>query len=283
MKLNKKRTSGFTLIELLVVIAIIAILAALLLPALAKAKSQAHQSICLNNFKQLGIMMVLYADDNEDRVVHNGNGQLRLTWVGGVFSSRPEDAGKPEMLIDKNLSLFGQYIKTTGIYRCPSDKTTITVRDPITRRMTPKPRLRSYSLNSFVGWNTNTRGAGEPAYRNQPDQRYQSYLKMSDSAKGPSEVFTFIEVHPVSLCRPFFGHHMNQSFYHVPAGYHNGAAALGYIDGGARVHKWMDTQTKRLLTRTGEAHWGNHTHGNSRNKDVIWLQERATVIKGRRR
>ncbi len=283
MKLNKKRTSGFTLIELLVVIAIIAILAALLLPALAKAKSQAHQSICLNNFKQLGIMMVLYADDNEDRVVHNGNGQLRLTWVGGVFSSRPEDAGKPEMLINKNLSLFGQYIKTTGIYRCPSDKTTITVRDPVTKRMTPKPRLRSYSLNSFVGWNTNTRGAGEPAYRNQPDQRYQSYLKMSDSAKGPSEVFTFIEVHPVSLCRPFFGHHMNQSFYHVPAGYHNGAAALGYIDGGARVHKWMDTQTKRLLTRTGEAHWGNHTHGNSRNKDVIWLQERATVIKGRRR
>jgi hypothetical protein len=76
---------------------------------------------------------------------------------------------------------------------------------------------------------------------------------------------------------------MNQSFYHVPAGYHNGAAALGYIDGGARVHKWMDTQTKKLLTRTDEAHWGNHTHGNSRNKDVIWLQERATVIKGRRR
>ena len=138
------------------------------------------------------------------------------------------------------------------------------------------------ALNSFVGWDTNTRGAGEPAYRNQPNTRYQSYLKMSDSAKGPSELFTFIEVHPVSLCRPFFGHHMNQSFYHVPAGYHNGRAALGYIDGGARVHKWMDPQTKQLLTRTDEAHWGGHSHGNSRNKDVIWLQERATVIKGRR-
>ena len=104
---------------------------------------------------------------------------------------------------------------------------------------------------------------------------------MSDSAKGPSELFTFIEVHPVSLCRPFFGHHMKQSFYHVPAGYHNGKAALGYIDGGARVRKWMDTQTKQLLTRTEEAHWGGHSHGNSRNKDVIWLQDRATVPKGR--
>ena len=281
MKTN--RTKGFTLIELLVVIAIIAILASLLLPALAKAKSQAHQSICLNNFKQLGIMMQLYADDNEDDVVHNGHGQQRLTWVGGVFSSRPQDAGKPEMLIDKRLSLFGQYIKTVGIYRCPSDKTTITVRDPISKRMTPKPRLRSYALNSFVGWNTNTRGAGEPAYRNQPNPSYQSYLKMSDSAKGPSELFTFIEVHPVSLCRPFFGHNMKQSFYHVPAGYHNGRAALGYIDGGARVHKWMDPQTKQLLGRTDEAHWGAITSTEIHaNKDVIWLQERATVIKGRR-
>ena len=283
MKITKKRTSGFTLIELLVVIAIIAILASLLLPALAKAKSQAHQSICLNNFKQLGIMMHLYADDNEDRVVHNGNGQMRLTWVGGVFSSRPEDAGKPEMLIDKRLSLFGQYIKTTGIYRCPSDKSTIIVRDPISKRMTPKPRLRSYSLNSFVGWDTNTRGAGEPAYRNQPDRRYQSYLKMSDSAKGPSELFTFIEVHAVSLCRPFFGHHMKTQFYHVPAGYHNGKAALGYIDGGSRVNEWNHQQTKALITMTTGDHWGNHSHGNSRNTDVIWLQERATVLLGGRR
>ena len=281
--MKTSRRSAFTLIELLVVIAIIAILASMLLPALAKAKSQAHQSICLNNFKQLGIMMHLYADDNEDRVVHNGNGQIRLTWVGGVFSSRPEDAGKPEMLIDKRLSLFGQYIKTVGIYRCPSDKTTITVRDPITRRMTPKPRLRSYALNSFVGWNTNTRGAGESAYRNQPNPSYQSYLKMSDSAKGPSELFTFIEVHPVSLCRPFFGHNMKQSFYHVPAGYHNGKAALGYIDGGSRVRAWNHKQTKDLQARTKEAHWGNHVHGNSRNTDVMWLQERATILKGRRR
>ena len=77
---------------------------------------------------------------------------------------------------------------------------------------------------------------------------------MSDSAKGPSELFTFIEVHPVSLCRPFFGHHMKQSFYHVPAGYHNGKAALGYIDGGARVRKWMDVKTTDLLaTTTGES------------------------------
>ena len=74
---------------------------------------------------------------------------------------------------------------------------------------------------------------------------------------------------------------MKQSFYHVPAGYHNGKAALGYIDGGARVRKWMDIKTTDMLATTKGDHWGGHSHGNSRNKDVIWLQDRATVLKGR--
>ncbi|GIT77655.1 MAG: hypothetical protein Ct9H300mP32_0370 [Verrucomicrobiota bacterium] len=91
-----------------------------------------------------------------------------------------------------------------GIYRCPSGKTTINVRDPIKRKTIPSRVCEYHSTASSVGKRI-PGGPGEPAYRNQPNPSYQSYLKMSDSAKGPSEFFTFIEVHPVSLCPgPFF-------------------------------------------------------------------------------
>src|SRR5262245_31074425 len=103
--------SAFTLIELLVVIAIIAILAALLLPALAKAKSQAKSIACVNHLKQLSLIWLMYADDNNGRLALNGDGSRAPNWISGSFEGTPTDNTNTFLLFDPKYSVFGPYLR----------------------------------------------------------------------------------------------------------------------------------------------------------------------------
>jgi prepilin-type N-terminal cleavage/methylation domain-containing protein len=263
---GRDRRRAFTLIELLVVIAIIAILAGMLLPALSRAKTKAQAVSCLSNLKQLQLIWTMYAGDYHENAVVNNNGadrQYPKTWVGGSFAGHHEDSTNIFLLVDPQYSLFAPYLKTPDIYRCPGDHTMVTLGN---RKF---PVVRSYGMNSHVGWRGRT-------YRNNPVPRYRVFRKTTDlGGIGPSQLFVFMEIHSKSICRPFFGIIMDRpAFYHIPANYHKPASTVSFADGHAEIHSWADSRTYQPPDKMS---WHSHNYTTPGNPDVVWIQEHATV------
>ncbi len=266
---NTERTKsrirgGFTLIELLVVVAIIAILASLLLPALAKAKAQAHRIQCLNNLKQLSTIWFLYAGDYDDRLVINSDGELtQASWVQGSFATVPSNATNLQMLLDPKYSLFGPYLKTTAVYKCPSDKVKGTGSGTLAH-----PRVRSYAMNGYLAWiGGNFRGVPNL-------QGYRMFRKMGElSHPSPSMLMVFQDVNPVSICRPVFGVYMGEDrFCHFPASNHNRGGLTSFADGHVESHRWLDVRTYK--PKSPDFH--RHNDASPNNVDLRWLQERTS-------
>jgi prepilin-type N-terminal cleavage/methylation domain-containing protein/prepilin-type processing-associated H-X9-DG protein len=250
------KRSGFTLIELLVVIAIIAILAAMVLPALAKAKTKAQGIGCQNNMRQLTVGCIMYATDNNDYLVPSQG------WCRVGMDIAPDWTNSVAIM---NTTLY-PYVRSVEVYRCPADRSTATPSQAYPYGGLGTPRVRSMSMNGWLSGPDNM-------LTSIPAPPGETIFKKTGDIRRPTDIFEMIDENPGSINDCFF-YELPQPYStiwtDVPATYHNNAGGLSFADGHAEIRKWSDPAIlgNRVLT------WSVVPADGGR--DLSWLQARAT-------
>ena len=298
MKVNQRNlprptplaVGAFTLIELLVVIAIIAILAAMLLPALAKAKLKAQGVQCMSNHRQLCLAWRLYAEDNRDSLVfasddgNPGNPLNQYAWTWTKLTPGTTDPANYDPSVDIMVRPLWAYSKNAGIYKCPADHSMAT-----TASGNLVPRVRTMSMNLYCGGFDGTDGGWTWA------NSYSIFTKLSDlngakPSPGPVKTWVFLDMREdlinwgnyMAYMPGFPKNNLSPATpteyafsQDMPGIYHGLACGYSFADGHSEIHRWRDPRTCPPLYSSIP-----DPYNTPRNQDVAWIQDHSTRPKG---